>query len=144
MMGLGANPVAESVYPINVADGDGQPLQGERDYVMHFEADELPPVGAFWSVTMYDAEGYQVANEIDRFAIGDRDGLVTRRRRLAGRSTSSTRIPAPTASPTGCRSRRTGRPCCVGIRCGVFDTYGPRRSDRFHSRRDVAEPAARA
>ncbi len=31
---------------------------------------------AFWSVTMYDAEGYQVANEIDRFAIGDRDTLL--------------------------------------------------------------------
>ena len=76
MMGLGANPVADSIYPINVADGDGQPLQGECDYVMHFEADELPPVGAFWSVTMYDAEGYQVANEINRFAIGDRDDLV--------------------------------------------------------------------
>jgi hypothetical protein len=76
MMGLGANPVADAVYPINVADGDGQPLQGERDYVMHFEADEMPPVGAFWSVTMYDAEGYQVANEINRFAIGDRDDLA--------------------------------------------------------------------
>jgi hypothetical protein len=76
MMGLGANPVADAIYPINVADGDGEPLRGEHDYVMHFDADELPPVGAFWSVTMYDAEGYQVANELNRFAIGDRDDLA--------------------------------------------------------------------
>jgi hypothetical protein len=31
---------------------------------------------AFWSVTMYDAEGFQAANPIDRFAIGDRDQLT--------------------------------------------------------------------
>ncbi len=30
---------------------------------------------AFWSVTMYEADGYRVANDIDRFAIGDRDAL---------------------------------------------------------------------
>jgi hypothetical protein len=36
----------------------------------------LPPSDAFWSVTMYDASGFQAANEINRFAIGDRDPLV--------------------------------------------------------------------
>jgi hypothetical protein len=35
----------------------------------------LPPVGAFWSLTMYDDKGFQVANSINRFAIGDRDAL---------------------------------------------------------------------
>ena len=47
----------------------------EDAYVMHFNKDELPPVGAFWSLTMYDAEGFQVANPINGFAIGDRDPL---------------------------------------------------------------------
>lgn len=37
--------------------------------------DQIPPVNAFWSLTLYDAEGFQVADELDRFAIGDRDDL---------------------------------------------------------------------
>ncbi len=73
--GLGANPAEDAVYPLNVADADGRPLTGASNYVLHFDADELPPVDAFWSVTMYDAEGFQSANELDRFAIGDRDPM---------------------------------------------------------------------
>jgi hypothetical protein len=76
MAGLGANPPEDAVYPLCLADADGRPLEGEHDYVLHFERDELPPVDAFWSVTMYDAEGFQVANPLDRFAIGDRDDLT--------------------------------------------------------------------
>lgn len=75
-VGLGANPPEDAVYPVLLADADGNPTDGDRDYVVHFDADTLPPVAAFWSITMYDAEGFQVANEIDRFAIGDRDPLA--------------------------------------------------------------------
>jgi hypothetical protein len=75
MTGLGANQPEDAIYPLNVADADGRPLDGDHDYVMRFERDELPPVDAFWSVTMYDAKGFQAANAIDRFAIGDRDDL---------------------------------------------------------------------
>ena len=76
LAGLGANPPEDAVYPILLADADGEPLDGARDYVVHFDAGGLPPVAAFWSITMYDAEGYQAANELDRYAIGDRDPLA--------------------------------------------------------------------
>jgi hypothetical protein len=76
MAGLGANPPEDAVYPLAETDADGQPLDGGNDYVLHFSKDELPPVDAFWSVTMYDADGFQVANPINRFAIGDRDQLA--------------------------------------------------------------------
>jgi hypothetical protein len=75
-VGLGANPAEDAVYPLLVADAEGKPTDGGSDYVIHFDADALPPVAAFWSITMYDGEGFQVANELDRFAIGDRDPLV--------------------------------------------------------------------
>lgn len=75
LMGLGANQPDDAIYPLNVADADGRPVLAEYNYVLHFDKDELPPAGAFWSLTMYDAEGFQVANPIDRFAIGDRDAL---------------------------------------------------------------------
>jgi hypothetical protein len=75
MVGLGANQPEDAIYPLNVADADGRPLDGEHDYVLHFAHDELPPVDAFWSVTMYDADGFLGANPMNRFALGDRDQL---------------------------------------------------------------------
>ncbi|WP_203230619.1 DUF1254 domain-containing protein [Agromyces humi] len=75
LAGLGANPREDAIYPLLVRDADGDPIVGDTDYVLHFDADQLPPAAAFWSVTMYDQEGFQTANELDRFAIGDRDPL---------------------------------------------------------------------
>lgn len=76
LVGLGANPPEDAVYPLVTADADGDPITGDTDYVLHYAADALPPANAFWSVTMYDDEGFQVANELNRFAIGDRDALT--------------------------------------------------------------------
>jgi hypothetical protein len=75
LIGLGANLPDDAIYPLVYTDADGKPFSGEERYVWHMGAGELPPVNAFWSLTLYDAEGYQVANELDRFAIGDRDDL---------------------------------------------------------------------
>ena len=75
MVGLGANQPDDAIYPLLLADADGKPLAGDSRYILHFSKDELPPVGAFWSLTMYDEGGFQVANPINRFAIGDRDQL---------------------------------------------------------------------
>jgi hypothetical protein len=75
MVGLGANQPEDAIYPLNLSDAHGDPLVGEHKYVQHFGKEELPPVNAFWSVTMYDQAGFQVSNPINRFAIGDRDDL---------------------------------------------------------------------
>jgi hypothetical protein len=75
LAGLGANQPEDAIYPLQIADADGAPANGSANYVLHMEAVELPPVDAFWSVTAYDEEGFQVANPINRFAIGDRDQL---------------------------------------------------------------------
>jgi hypothetical protein len=75
MTGLGANQPDDAIYPMIMADADGRTMDGANKYVLHFSKAELPPVNAFWSVTMYDSEGFQVANQLDRFAIGDRDAL---------------------------------------------------------------------
>jgi hypothetical protein len=75
LAGLGANQVDDAIYPLNVSDADGKPVMAENKYVLHFNKEELPPVSAFWSLTLYDAEGFQVANPLNRFAIGDRDPL---------------------------------------------------------------------
>ena len=67
-VGLGANLPEDAIYPLNLADNEGKPLNGSHQYVIHFEKDDLPPVSAFWSITLYDDDGYQVANSLNRFA----------------------------------------------------------------------------
>jgi hypothetical protein len=69
--GLWGNHGYEADYAFTFVDDRGEPLTGERRYVMHF--DRTPPVDAFWSLTMYDATDYYlVDNPIDRYSIGDR------------------------------------------------------------------------
>ena len=68
-LGLGANQPEDAIYPLNLGDQAGRPLDGANKYVLHFDKSALPPVDAFWSVTLYDPEGYQVANQLDRFAV---------------------------------------------------------------------------
>ncbi|MEH6588450.1 MAG: DUF1254 domain-containing protein [Halioglobus sp.] len=76
MVGLGALPPKEAVYPNTKVDGTGQRLTGAHSYKIHFPAGKAPPAKAFWSVTVYDAEGFLVANPIGRYALGDRDPLI--------------------------------------------------------------------
>jgi hypothetical protein len=72
---IGANPAEDAVYINSSADRDGQAFSGAAKYRMHFDASNLPPVLAFWSVTAYDKDGYFIANPISRYAIGDRNPL---------------------------------------------------------------------
>jgi hypothetical protein len=68
-MGLGANLPEDAIYPLNIGDSNGKPLEGANKYMLHFNKGEAPPVNAFWSITLYDPEGFQVANSLNRFAV---------------------------------------------------------------------------
>ena len=68
-LGLGANLPGDAIYPLNLGDSDGKPLDGANAYTLHFDKDQIPPAQAFWSITLYDNEGFQVANAINRFAV---------------------------------------------------------------------------
>ncbi|MGE0118264.1 MAG: DUF1254 domain-containing protein [Dongiaceae bacterium] len=67
--GLGANLPEDAIYPLNLADQAGAPLDGANDYAIHFDKETLPPASAFWSITLYDRDGFQVANSLNRFAV---------------------------------------------------------------------------
>ncbi|WP_216841196.1 DUF1254 domain-containing protein [Acidobacterium sp. S8] len=70
-MGIGANSRDEALYPILDKDSSGQPLDGSANkYTLRFAAGQLPPVNAFWSLTMYKLpEQLLVANPIHRYLI---------------------------------------------------------------------------
>jgi hypothetical protein len=72
---LGALPAEDAVYYSSARDSAGQPFDGGKRYVMHFAKSEIPPVRAFWSLTLYDDQGYFTASALSRYAIGDRDPL---------------------------------------------------------------------
>ena len=76
MVGLGANLPEDATYPNTALDHQGQALNGKHRYRLHFAANALPPVKAFWSITAYGADEFLIDNPLQRFAIGDRDPLV--------------------------------------------------------------------
>jgi hypothetical protein len=103
-VGLGANLPEDAVYPLNLGDESGKPLDGANKYVVRFGKNEIPPVDAFWSITLYDPEGFQVANSINRFAVSswmpfkyDADGSLTLfiQNESPGSERESNWLPAP-------------------------------------------------
>lgn len=72
---LGGNGEKEAMYPIRYTDADGQTLNGANKYLVKLVKE--PPVGAFWSLTMYNAEDKMlVENPIQRYKVGtDTAGL---------------------------------------------------------------------
>jgi hypothetical protein len=83
-LGLGANLPEDAIYPLNIGDENGKPLDGASKYTIRFTKDALPPVDGFWSITLYDNDGFQVGNSLNRFAVSswmpfkrDADGSLT-------------------------------------------------------------------
>ena len=68
-VGLGANLPEDAIYPVNLGDEAGRPLDGANRYRIHFAKSDPPPANAFWSVTLYGAECFQIANPLNRFAV---------------------------------------------------------------------------
>jgi hypothetical protein len=70
-VGIGANSREEAMYPILDKDAEGQPLDGSKGkYVLRFAKDQLPPVNAFWSATMYELPSQLlVKNPLNRYLI---------------------------------------------------------------------------
>ncbi len=72
---LAALPSEEAIYANTTTDGNGELLSGDHSYRIEFGAGALPPANAFWSLTVYDENGYLTANPIGRYAIKSRDTL---------------------------------------------------------------------
>jgi len=108
--GIYGNSKEEAVYLGWYHDAQGKPLQGSGRYTVRFAADALPPVNAFWSVTMYEAPSrLLVANPLNRYLINspmlpqlkrDADGGLTLyiQRDSPGKERESNWLPAPAGS----------------------------------------------
>ena len=75
-IGFGANRNEFAVYQNTARDGSKAMLDGSKaSYRMQFGPGKTPPVNAFWSVTVYDADGFLVANPRNVYALGTNTGL---------------------------------------------------------------------
>ena len=67
LVGLGAIQPKDVGYPTAFLDGENKPLDAANRYVLHFDAGKTPPTNVTWSVSMYDPDGFYVANALNRF-----------------------------------------------------------------------------
>jgi hypothetical protein len=106
--GIYGNDSVEAVYPITRVDDGGQPLDGSKhNYTLTFPRGQLPPVNAFWSVTMYDGKTQLlIENPINRYLINspmvagmmkNPDGSLTIyiQNKSPGKDKESNWLPAP-------------------------------------------------
>jgi hypothetical protein len=72
-IGLYGNSKEEAYYTPYTVDAAKQPLDGSKNYILHFSKEQIPSVKFFWSMTMYDLpDRLLVENAINRYAIGSR------------------------------------------------------------------------
>ena len=76
--GLAANPPEDSVYASFAPLDERLELDGENKYLIHFEKNQIPPAKFFWSLTVYDRDGFMIPNELRRFGIRSSDNLQYR------------------------------------------------------------------
>jgi hypothetical protein len=66
VLGIGGNSKQEAMYPVYAIDAGGQKLDGANRYTVRFTPGQLPPVNAFWSLTMYDLPGEPARRQSDQ------------------------------------------------------------------------------
>lgn len=70
VLGIYGNSKLEAMYPVYAVDEAKQKLSGANRYTVRFAPDQLPPVHAFWSLTMYEMpQSLLVANPINRYLL---------------------------------------------------------------------------
>ncbi len=103
-IGLGANRPQDAVYPTSLKAADGAAYDGAHRYVIRFSKGQTPPVQGFWSITMYDADFFFVANPLNRYSISPRQDLkagadgsieILIQHKSPGRDLESNWLPAP-------------------------------------------------
>jgi hypothetical protein len=107
VIGIYGLPKEEAIYPTYFTDATGKALQGDARYALRFPPGQLPPVNAFWSVTMYDLpDRFLVPNPLNRYLINspmlpslkrDADGGLTLhvQHESPGEARESNWLPAP-------------------------------------------------
>jgi len=106
--GIYGNDAVEATYPFTRTTATGEPLDGSKhNYTITFPAGQLPPVNAFWSVTMYDGKSqFLIKNPINRYLINspmlrgmkkNADGSVTLyiQKDSPGKTNEANWLPAP-------------------------------------------------
>ena len=119
-LGILGNAAEEYLGVGYQADAEGDPFNGTSAYRITFPPDGLPPVDAFWSITVYDADKLLYANEIDRYVIGSRD-LERMQTDPNGALTIDVQHERPAAPRTA-----NWLPCPAGDFTLTFRTYLPR------------------
>ena len=106
--GIYGNDAIEAMYPMARVDATGETLDASKhNYTLTFPAGQLPPVNAFWSVTMYDGKTQLlIENPINRYLINspmlsamkkNRDGSLTLyiQKDSPGKAKEANWLPAP-------------------------------------------------
>jgi hypothetical protein len=76
-IGLGANRPQDAIYPTSEGPDIAAKYNGANKYVLHFDKGQMPPVDGFWSVTMYNAQYFFVANPLNRYNVSQRNKFIT-------------------------------------------------------------------
>jgi hypothetical protein len=107
VLGIYGNSKQEAMYPMYFVDETKQKLDGANRYTVHFAPGQLPPVNAFWSLTMYEMpQSLLVANPINRYLLNspmlpqfkkDADGGLTLliQNESPGKDKEANWLPAP-------------------------------------------------